>query len=461
MFNSEFYPTPPDVADRMLSYVNVRDRVVLEPSAGKGDLAHACRLRGAAEVIVCERDQTLKRTLSGVFPFLADDFLTVTADQVSHVGAVVMNPPFSVAVQHIKHAWDIAPPGAQIVALCNASLLDWRRFNNRDAALLELIKNHGCSENIGSAFGSGSEAERHTDVEIGLVNLLKPGGAGETDYDGFFMGPDDVEAEGDGLITYSLARDVVNRYVGACKIYDRQLQAGVEMKDMLGGLYGERVGFQATVNGMPTLRNTFQKELQKSAWMYVFDKMNMQKMATQKLKADINKFVESQYKVPFTMRNIYTMVEMVQGTHVQRMNTAIEEAFDALTKHHTDNRHNVEGWAHNSQYLFSKYFILDGFVEKPWGNDRTVRLSYSHHTQYQLEDLIKALCHVTGRKYEDVSEPPNRNSLETGVWMDWGFFEFKVFKKGTGHFKFKSLEDWKLLNLRIAEIKGYTLPERL
>ena len=48
-----------------------------------------------------------------------------------------------------------------------------------------------------------------------------------------------------------------------------------------------------------------------------------------------------------------------------------------------------------------------------------------------------------------------------GEWNDWGFFEFKVFKKGTGHFRFKSQDDWAALNARVARIKGLTLPEKL
>jgi phospholipid N-methyltransferase len=40
MFNNEFYPTPQSMIDKMLSGVDFRTiRTVLEPSAGKGDIA--------------------------------------------------------------------------------------------------------------------------------------------------------------------------------------------------------------------------------------------------------------------------------------------------------------------------------------------------------------------------------------------------------------------------------------
>ena len=42
MYNTSFYPTPPDVAAKMLAKVGkLRERTILEPSAGKGDLADA------------------------------------------------------------------------------------------------------------------------------------------------------------------------------------------------------------------------------------------------------------------------------------------------------------------------------------------------------------------------------------------------------------------------------------
>ena len=50
MFNSDFYPTPPDVAALMLDPLDLRGRVVLEPSAGSGNLVRECLERGAAEV---------------------------------------------------------------------------------------------------------------------------------------------------------------------------------------------------------------------------------------------------------------------------------------------------------------------------------------------------------------------------------------------------------------------------
>jgi hypothetical protein len=46
-------------------------------------------------------------------------------------------------------------------------------------------------------------------------------------------------------------------------------------------------------------------------------------------------------------------------------------------------------------------------------------------------------------------------------WHRWGFFDFKIHKKGTGHFRFREKDHWRELNRRIGKIKGYVLPEKL
>lgn len=56
MFNPDFYPTPPEVAALMLDPLDLRGKVVLEPSAGKGDLVRHCLARFAEEVVWCETD---------------------------------------------------------------------------------------------------------------------------------------------------------------------------------------------------------------------------------------------------------------------------------------------------------------------------------------------------------------------------------------------------------------------
>ena len=461
MFNPDFYPTPPEVAATMLDPLDLRGRVVVEPSAGSGNLVQACRERGAAEVLAVEPEPRLRGLLAstGQCQLIGNDWMAVTADQIAHADVICMNPPFSADEHHILHAWEIAPPGCEIVALCNWATVDGHRSTRAQLELLQLIEAYGDRQNLGQCF---EDAERPTRVSVGMVRLTKPGQrvSGADEFDGFFLGPDEVEAEGHGLIRYRRSRELVNRYVEACRVFDEQLTLGVQLQAAAGGIYCGEIAVQTTMEGCPATRNRFRKELQKSFWKVVLDEMLPQQMATSQLQGDINRFVEQQTKVPFTERNLFRMLQIIAGTSEQRIDRAVEAVFDELTKHTKENRWAVEGWKTNEQYLFGQKFIIPYLAELSWsGRGMSIKHGGSFN---RIRDLIKALCYITGRTYEEVQDPAcGMRDIWPGEWQDWGFFEFKVYKKGTGHFRFKDTDDWAALNARVARIKGLTLPENL
>ena len=462
MFNPDFYPTPPDVAALMLDPLDLRGKTVLEPSAGKGDLVRECLARGAAEVLWCEKEPQLRAILAGlpVQTFkMGNDFLVLTAAEVSHIDLIVMNPPFSADERHILHAWEIAPPGCEIVALCNWNTVDgYRRGLQRQLA--HLIEAYGSSENLGECF---ADAERPTRVSVGMVRLTKPGTRGNADeFDGFFLGPDDIEAQGEGLIPYRRSRDIVNRYVEACRLFDQQVAIGVQMHACLDGFFGKDLGLQVTVEGAPISRNRFRKDLQKAAWQHVFAEFLPQQLATSQLARDINQFVEQQSRIPFTERNLYRMLQIVAGTQEQRVDRAIEEAIDSLTQHTKENRYGVEGWVTNSGYMLNRRFIRSYMAEPCWSDSSCVTVRSYGSQSDQIRDLIKAVCFITGRPFEEVAQPENIDGgrYVAGQWYQWGFFRFRPYKKGTVHFEFLDDEVWAAVNARYARIKGQVLPEQ-
>jgi hypothetical protein len=462
ILTADFFPTPPEVAATMLDPLDLRGRVVVEPSAGSGNLVREALARGAAEVLTVEPEPELRAILA-VIPesrLLSHDWLTVTAEQISHVDAVVMNPPFSADERHILHAWEIAPPGCEIVALCNWNTISGH-YRGLQLQLAKLIEAYGSSENLGECFNT---AERPTRVSVGLVRLTRPGQrvSGADEFDGFFLGPDDIEAQGEGLIPYRRSRDIVNRYVEACRIYDEQVAAGVRLRSVLDGFFGKDLGLQVTIEGQAVTRNRFRKDLQKDAWKHVFDEFLPQGMATSQLAKDINRFVEEQSKIPFTERNIYRMLQIVAGTQEQRIDRAVEEAIDELTRYTKENRYGVEGWVTNSGYMLNQRFISSRLAQLAWSNPSKVRIETYGSNWDDIQDLIKALCYITGRTIEEVRTPEriNENSYEPGLWHDWGFFLFRPYKKGTVHFEFKDRDVWAALNARYARIKGQVLPDQ-
>lgn len=85
MYNASFYPTPPEVAEKMLAKVGkLYERSILEPSAGKGDLADAAvgkldrYYNRCREIVHCiEIEPELQATIRGKgYPLVGTDFLT-------------------------------------------------------------------------------------------------------------------------------------------------------------------------------------------------------------------------------------------------------------------------------------------------------------------------------------------------------------------------------------------------
>src|SRR5690606_10622838 len=99
------------------------------------------------------------------------------------------------------------------------------------------------------------------------------------------------------------------------------------------------------------------------------------------------KFVEKQTNVPFTMKNVYKMIDMIIQTHSQRMDQVIIEVFDRMTKHYHDNRYNLEGWKTNSHYILNKKIIVPHIVEVGYRGEFSI--PWSGYNVDMVEDLIK------------------------------------------------------------------------
>jgi len=458
MFNPDFYPTPEAVTLRMLEGHDITGKIVLEPSAGKGNIVDVLKDHGAAEVITCEINDDLRTIIGTKSRVIGSDFFTVESHMVSHIDYIIMNPPFSNAQAHILHAFDIAPAGCKIIALCNYDTIK-NDYTEQRKQLKKIIEQHGSTADLGECF---KESERTTGVRVGLINLQKPGESYRQEFEGFFMDDTPEEQTGSGLMPYNVVRDLVNRYVSAIKLYDQQLDIGVQMNALTASFYGESLAFSCTLREKPVLRNDYKKALQKSAWMHIFNMMDLKRTATRGLKEDINNFVETQTQIPFTMKNVYRMLDIVIGTTEQRMDKALLEVFEKVIDRADENKFFGPGnrWKTNGYYLLTEKFILPHITDydNRWPN----RYLDIHHGAYVelINDMNKALCYISGQpieNYPDLSYSINHRQYAWGEWVDWGFFEVRGYKKGTMHFKFKDQDLWARFNQRIAKLKGYPL----
>jgi len=503
MFSPDFYPTPPDVIEQMVGGIDLSGKYVFDPEAGSGNIIDYVQIFGA-KTLCCEINPDLAAIVGQKCRFLKPDFLEVTSEEISHIDYIIMNPPFSADEKHILHAWNIAQEGCEIISLCN-----WETINNGYShdrkCLRQIITENGTSQNLGNVF---SRAQRKTEVEVGLIHLYKPRVSEETEWEGYFDMNEHEERQENGIMPHNDIREIVNRYVGAVKMFNSVIDTTQKMNDLINPIAGSLdVEFGAyhrrNSNYSNIDRETFKKELQKSAWKTVFHRLKMQKYTTQKLNEELNKFVEQQTRIPFTIPNIYKMVQMVVGTHSERMNKVIVEAFERICGYADSNSTGGEGWKTNSDYKVNRRFIHPYVCEYDtrWPTD-TMKIKHAD----QFDDIVKAFCLLTGQRYED--QIPLRNYFdypyhlkrsdgslmggyqhsyhsydeaqkavnafreenvivsisktgrEWGQWYEWGFFRVRGYKKGTMHFEFIDEKVWELFNLTVAKIKGWRLPNK-
>lgn len=482
--NPDFYPTPAAVVERMLMDDSPAGLVVLEPSAGSGNIAEKLREYGAREVLTCEKDANLQAVLMRKgFRIMSPDFLTVTAEQISHVKMIVMNPPFSEGCRHILHAYDIAPAGCVIVSLVNTSNLE-STYNTNYKRLQELVSLQGYSENLGTPFAE--DAERVTRCRVSLVKLWKQG-EGAEEFTGYFDAIDrDETGDGQtaGLMQYNVIRDMVNRYTQAVKLFDGVMEATEQINraatfvdyDVVTDKDGNQKAVKNTYGALPITfkavtgrdivteinHSTYRRELQKYYWRIIFRKLNMEKYATRELREQINRFIEQRQSVPFTMSNIYRVIETVVKTNGQRMVNALCEAFDTICSLSAENSTAGETWKTNANYMVNRRFICDWITDydSRWTSlCQRVGIRIGGKSE-KIDDVTKALCYMTGRDYNEIGNLYSYvSNLRPcwGEWFEWGFFRCRGYKKGTMHFEFLDENVWYRFNQEVAKRKGWKI----
>jgi predicted RNA methylase len=114
-----FFETPPKLAQRMVEMARIaKGETVLEPSAGKGAIAHAIYTDSPATPDLIELNPELRARLEHFdMNVVGEDFL----DCDEHYDVIIANPPFSKGrdAQHILHMIELAD--RRVVTVCSAA----------------------------------------------------------------------------------------------------------------------------------------------------------------------------------------------------------------------------------------------------------------------------------------------------------------------------------------------------
>lgn len=177
----DFFPTPDYLAKEMLAEIDWRQvERVLEPSAGKGDLAQiisdtleaqSYRNKGVHNIACIEPDENLRAMLAGKgFSVVHDDFLTYNS--LEQYQLIVMNPPFSRGAEHLLKALTLLERyGGSVVCLLNAETLNNPYTMHRKQLVRQLEQYEAAITYKDDAF---LLADRRTNVCVAIIKCTVP-----------------------------------------------------------------------------------------------------------------------------------------------------------------------------------------------------------------------------------------------------------------------------------------------
>jgi hypothetical protein len=453
MFTStqQFFPTPATVArklrDKANSLVGYSPKIILDPSAGKGDLLAHCAFGSGSEKLAIEIDLELQSILrEKKFKVIGGDFFEFS-DPIE-VDLIVANPPFNRGVDHVLKAWQLVAPGGALVALLNSETLA-NQYTSERKRLGLLIQEYGGSEELGQCF---RDAERSTDVSIVMLWMQKP----KSDRQSFQFSGDFKPATGEDFKDFAAAplastdaiESLVSQYRASLAALKAKHQALGELKFHLNSLRSISPGVHGTGRD-DTLESypEFSKDLadlKYRFWWAVFHLSKMSSISTSDFAKKFDEFAKTQVHMSFDRSNISTALSIFFANWEQIQLDSIVAAFDKASAYHESNKEHCEGWKSNSGWKINKKIVV------PWGVSVNRycgywEMGYGSRTKTFLDDFDQALCMAAGDPYDRNKSTSDliwkgQYTIPAGEWQKARYYDFKLFKKGTIHIRFHNLE---------------------
>ncbi len=475
---SGFYPTPAHLIDKMLLGVNM-DYVssILEPSAGKGDLAYAAAYKifrrkydgklSDVDLDCIEIDANLRAILKDKgFRVVHDDFLTYRT--MKRYSLIIMNPPFEDGAKHVLKALSLLDDGGRLVALVNAETIRNPYTNERK----ELVKALSDAK-IEYLAGAFLDAERKTDVDVAMISFTKP-----------------VSEDGPGIIMENLRKahryvemsDDENRaltkadYIDAIiDRYNYEIECGIRLiKEWrsMSRLLSHKITPDHGYSGSPILEmaigkdapriNAFVKEVRKKYWSALFCSPQIIGQLTYELEQMLYKKLDELTEYEFSAYNIYELMLQMNSHVSSSIENTIMKLFDDWTfKYHYDeysqNRHYFNGWRTNDAFAVNKKVIIPMYL---W--DSIFNKFDWRSIRRKMEDIEKIMNYLDGgrtaegRPINDVLLDAEKENVSRKI--DSKYFYVTIYKKGTIHIEFKDMNLLAKFNVFAARGKNWLPP---
>ena len=424
----EFYPTPPELIAKMLeTVIRERNKTILEPSAGKGDILDFISLykqnesgcgykwlieqlkesnyddipqmllqetvkdfkngKRAREVInaeCIEIDSNLCAILKDKgYRVYNDDFLLYDDDK--HYDLIIMNPPFSNGDEHLLKAISIAEKtGSKIICLLNAETIK-NSYSNKRKLLANKLEKYGAEiEFVENAF---SDAERKTDVEVAIVRADVPTPFKENSRIWEELETNDIEInepEFSGEIV-----SVNEPLKMAVKLYKKELEAGkrlieeylslkpyltssFENEDTPSYMRGCLLTLSSGKNGLDW--NEYLYSLRYKYWRELLHNPKFMQNLTSNLREEYYSMISEFASRDFSLKNIYAVKMDIISRTAKGIEEKIVDMFEQLSyKNSMDaagNVHYFNGWKSNSAFKINQKVVVpycncwDGICKK-------------------------------------------------------------------------------------------------
>lgn len=484
-----FYPTPEVLAEKLIRGIDWKQvSSVLEPSAGKGNLAlfaakklyanehgygvyddHSLKEAVAEADIDCvEIDPTLRNTLSGAgYRVVHDDFLTFETQK--RYDLILMNPPFDQGAEHLLKAIGLMRRrGGMIRCVLNAETLRYPCYEPRKQLLRAIREYEGQVEYIQGAFAN---AERKTDVEVAVIRIDIPRiPADSTIMEDMRKAPTYKTSKTPErfaeLVRYNHIDEWVNRYdyEAACGI--RLIEEYIGMSEML---QRDKYSKNTITMHVTTLDgregyldvNQYLRMVRRKYWAQIIESKTITGQLTSNLVEELRDHVNQLMDYDFSAYNILTLLIQTMAKVNDGIESTIENLFDSWTarswSEDSPNRHYYDGWKTNDCFAIGKKVIIpfyNAYIQ--WSGEFD-----SWRVVSQFTDIEKVFDFLDGgRTVWDTSvDTIMRRVQETGVArnIDTKYFTVTFYKKGTAHLVFKDMELLEKFNL-FAGMKKNWLP---
>ncbi len=489
--NSDFYPTPKNLIDKMLDGLEWKMiHTILEPSAGKGNIVEVLREKQKfnnkwyttikLDIDCIESDENLRAILKEKnIRVVHDDFLTY--DTMKEYDLIVMNPPFSNGCKHLLKALEFQQRnGGAVVCLLNAETLK-NECNNERIMLNRMLREYNADvQYIRDAF---VDAERKTGVEVALVKVKLPDIHRESViFDGLERAIARKECVYDAENTQVAENDFFKAIV---EQYKMEVEAGVKFireyyamaprilyrfkKDEKTGKTVQSGGniLDLRIGRDNATINEYIREIRGKYWSALFDNPKFIGQLTYDLQRAYYNKVEELKDYEFSLHNIYELKIDMSKKVVKGIEDTIISLFDELSSKYsyydecTNNIHYFNGWRTNKAWIVNKKVIIPlmGWrdLKYSWGGFKPT----NRDVIGKLKDIEKCFNYLDGGLTEAVDlEKSLEFAEEYGESKNivLKYFNVTFYKKGTCHITFTNEELLKKFNIFGAQHKGWLPP---